>query len=149
MNVLELGDSQNGIALTRRLGKKSAEIPNSDNPSGSTSSESQGTTASTTGVSSQRCRPLLVSFKSTDSRTKVLKAARKLSTSQFKHVSLRPDLTKTQQKEDKDLSEEVKRLNLDEPYDDNGPFLWKVVGAPGQPNRRKVKIYQDQEVSRK
>ena len=149
MTVLELGDSQNDIALTRRLGKKSAEIPNSDNPSESTCSEPQSTTSSTKCTSSQRCRPLLVSFKSIDFRTTVLKATRNLSTSQFKHVSLRPDLTKTQQKEDKDLREEVKRLNLDEPLDDNGPFLWKVVGTPGQPNRRKVKIYQDQEESRK
>ena len=86
-------------------------------------------------------RPLLLSFKSSSDRTKVLSSAKKLANSSLKHISICPDLTKNQQKEDRELQVEVKQLNLDDPSDDKGAFLWRVVGTPGQPNRRKIKKY--------
>ena len=86
-------------------------------------------------------RPLLLSFKSSSDRTKVLSSAKKLANSSLKHISICPDLTKNQQKEDRELRDEVKQLNLDDPSDDKGAFLWRVVGTPGQPNRRKIKKY--------
>ena len=87
-------------------------------------------------------RPLLISFKAPQQRKDLLGNARKLSNSNFKHISICPDLTKNQQLEDRQLRNEVTQLNADKPSDDKGPFLWKVVGTPGQPNRRKVKIYE-------
>ena len=87
-------------------------------------------------------RPLLISFNTPQSRKDVLANAKKLFNSNWKHVSVCPDLTKTQQKEDKQLRDEVKQLNVEKPSDDKGSFLWKIVGVPGQASRRKVKIYQ-------
>lgn len=86
-------------------------------------------------------RPLLVSFKSPSSRKDILTNAKKLAKSPLAHVSVCPDLTKTQQTEDRKLREEVKKLNAENPTDDKGAFLWKVVGVAGQRSRRKVKVY--------
>ena len=87
-------------------------------------------------------RPLLVSFKSPSSRKDILTNAKKLSNSPLAHVSICPDLTKAQQQEDRKLCDDVKKLNAENPADDKGAFLWKVVGVPGQQSRRKIKIYQ-------
>ena len=59
----------------------------------------------------------------------------------FAHVSVCPDLTKTQQIEDRKLRHEVQKLNEENPIKDKGAFLWKVVGVAGQPSRMKVKVY--------
>ena len=99
--------------------------------------------AAQTDPTPPRPRPLLVSFKTPQFRKDVLANAKKLSKSNWKHVSVCPDLTKTQQKEDKQLRDEVKQLNAENPSDGKGSFLWKVVGVPGQISRRKVKIYQN------
>ena len=113
------------IAVIRRLGKRPTPEP---------------TTEPTTAPS--KSRPLLVSFKSPLSRKSILTNAKKLSNSSLEHVSVCPDLTKNQQKEDRKLRDDVKQLNAENPSDEKGAFLWKVVGVPGQQNRRKVKIYQ-------
>ena len=87
-------------------------------------------------------RPMLVSFKTPSSRRSILSNAKKLSNSPLAHISICPDLTKNQQIEDRKLRNDVKKLNAENPSDDKGAFLWKAVGVPGQQNRRKVKIYQ-------
>ena len=87
-------------------------------------------------------RPVLLSFKTPHHRRDVLLNARKLANTPLKHLSVCPDLTKNQQKEDKVFRDEVMKLNSEKPHDDKGPFLWKVVGLAGQPSRRKVKIYE-------
>ena len=85
-------------------------------------------------------RPLLLSFKDVQAQKSILSNAKKLANSNYIHVSVKQDLTKSQQKIDKDLRNEVKTLNESQPVDNNGPFLWKVVGMPGTPSRRKVKV---------
>ena len=116
------------VASLRRLGPRAESPP----------------TQETGAAPVTKPRPILLSFKSSQTRATVLSSAKKLANSEMKHVSICPDLTKNQQKDDRELREEVKRLNLEEPSDDKGPFLWKVVGTPGQPNRRKIKkYYQD------
>ena len=92
-------------------------------------------------VSPPKPRPLLVSFKSPQSRKDILSNAKNLAEGPLRHVSICPDLTKNQQKEDRQLRDEVQQLNSENPTDEKGAFLWKVVGTPGQSNRRKVKIY--------
>ena len=118
------------IAVIRRLGKRL----DADGEHQNEGADSVSTPA--------KPRPLLVSFKSPITRKEILGNAKKLSKSQLKHISVCPDLTKNQQKEDKKLREEVKQLNTENPSDEKGDFLWKVVGVSGQSNRRKVKIYQ-------
>ena len=116
----------------RRLGKR--QVLSEQNEPVAPTSES-----STSGA---KQRPLLLSFKSPHSRKDILASAKKLSKSAFKHISICPDLTKNQQEEDKQMRTEVLQLNAENPTDEKGAFLWKVVGVQGQPNRRKVKIYQ-------
>ena len=88
-------------------------------------------------------RPLLLTFNSVQAKKNVLSNSRNLAKSTFKHVSICPDLTKTQQTEDKKLRNEIRILNEENLSDDKGDFLWKVVGVPGQASRRKVKIYKE------
>ena len=85
--------------------------------------------------------PFLVSFNLPQTHKDTLLNAKHLAKSSLKHLPNCPDLTKNQQKEDRQLCEEVKQLNAESPSDDKGSFLWKVVGTPGQPSWRKVKIY--------
>ena len=133
------------VETIRRLGKlpdvpsdsEDVVIVESENQSTGVTSDSN---SSSTGIS--KCRPLLVCFKTPEPRNMFLAAAKKLPHTPFNHLSIRPDLTPTQIKEDNELREEVKRLNEEEPSDSRGPFLWKVVGTAGLSNRRKVKMYQ-------
>ena len=125
---------ESDVSTSRRLGKHPVATAQT------TSMDSQPEVATLAPTS--KPRPLLVSFKAPHLRRDILANARKLSKSNFKHISVCPDLTKTQQKEDKQLRDEVAQLNTEKPLDDKGPFLWKVVGVPGQSNRRKVKIYE-------
>ena len=122
LSTIEVSDlHEDGIQSIRRLGPLTDPTKESTKP--------------------LKPRPLLLSFRSSSDRTKVLSSAKKLAGTSLKHISICPDLTKNQQKEDRELRDEVKQLNLDEPSDDKGAFLWKVVGTPGQPNRRKIKKY--------
>ena len=84
-----------------------------------------------------RPRPLLITFKSPSSRKDMLTNAKKLSKSALAHVSIRPDLTKAQQTEDRKLRDEVKTLNADKPSDDKGIFYgrwweYRVSRADGR-----------------
>ena len=125
IGVVDLEDDD--VASLRRLGPRAEQSP---------------PTQEAGEAPAAKPRPVLLSFKSSQNRTRVLSNAKKLAVSQMKHVSICPDLTKNQQKEDRELRDEVTRLNLEEPSDDKGTILWKVVGTAGQPNRRKVKKYQ-------
>ena len=118
------------ISSSRRLGKR-------------TVSSSQPDATTPDPKPSGKPRPLLVSFNLPQSRKDILLNAKHLAKSPLKHLSICPDLTKNQQKEDRQLRDEVKHLNAESPSDDKGSFLWKVVGTPGQSNRRKVKIYPE------
>ena len=124
--------TKDDIASIRRLGKIPPAAPDAD-------AAPQAVAAT---AIPPKPRPLLISFKSPSTRKAILTNARKLSNSPLTHVSICPDLTKAQQQEDRKLRDDVKKLNAENPADEKGAFLWKVVGTPGQQNRRKVKIYQ-------
>ena len=139
-------DANDQIATIRRLGQRSNTsdtVPQDINAP--VNSESPIDTHTQEPEQLQlKPRPLLVSFKVNQPRKDILFNAKKLANTNLKHVSICPDLTKAQQIEDRLLREEVKKLNIEHPVDDKGSFLWKVVGQPGQPSRRKVKIYQQE-----
>ena len=67
-------------------------------------------------------RPLLISFKEEGKRSEILKNTRKLAKSVFSHISVCPDLTKTQQKDDQQLRNEASELNAENPQDEKGCF---------------------------
>ena len=120
------------IMSLRRLGQRSVTA----------APESTNTGQLSAAPAAKKPRPVLLSLKTPQHQRDVLLNARKLAKTPLKHISVCPDLTKNQQKEDKVLGNEVIKLNSEKPHDDKGPFLWKVVGLAGQPSRRKVKIYE-------
>ena len=88
------------ISSSRRLGKR----PDSTTAQPAGAGDAQPTAPNQT-VS--KPRPLLVSFKSPMVRKDVLGNTRKLSNSNYKHISVCPDLTKNQQQVDRQLRLEV------------------------------------------
>ena len=74
-------------------------------------------------------QPLLVFFKDPQPRREFLANTRKLSKSDFKHISICPDLTKNHRKEDKQLRDKAIQLNLESPSDEKGPFFVEVNGC--------------------
>ena len=88
-------------------------------------------------ISPNQSRPL----NNPAARDALMSKARHLYRSEMDHVSIKPDLTKTQQEADRILREEAKSLNAARPCDARGSFSWKVVGYPGHSSRRLVKSY--------
>ena len=125
-------DSEEDIVTVRRLGK----LPKAEEEANTLVDDQE-----TVAAIHNKPRPLLITFSSPNYRSEVLYNAKKLSKSNLKHISVCPDLTKLQQKEDKKLRDEASTLNAEKPSDEKGSFLWKVVGMAGQPSRRKIKIY--------
>ena len=83
-------------------------------------------------------RPLRVGFKTVGLRTNVVEAGRNLATKVgWESVTVVPDLTKIQRQYEKQLRDEVSKLNDERTADEQKNFEWKVVGPRGE--RRKVK----------
>lgn len=93
------------------------------------------------------CRPLLVGYKDKETKEKILDNARNLSKqeegSQWKSVSIVPDLTQIQRKEEDDLRKEANEKNAKMSDEEKKNFLWKVVGRRGE--RRIVRTSVNQE----
>ena len=83
-------------------------------------------TTDTTAPPTTTARPYLISFKDANARRDVLDSARKLAGSELDMVSVRPDLTKQQQEQDRAFRSETTRLNSANPEDDRGrSYFWK------------------------
>ena len=93
------------------------------------------------------CRPVLVGYKDTTVKDKVLDNARALNRlddgSQWKKVTIVPDLTKLQRKEEDDLRKEASDMNDKMSDEESKNFTWKVVGRRGE--RRLVRASRQQE----
>lgn len=59
-----------------------------------------------------KTRPVLLKCESQNDKVKILRNCNKLKNSQFRNISVKPDMTKTQQAEEKLLIEELKRRKL-------------------------------------
>ena len=59
-------------------------------------------------------RPLLVGLKKEDDKLSILGGAKKLNSTQFRNVSIVPDLTRQQREADGDLRKEADRRNREE-----------------------------------
>jgi len=85
-------------------------------------------------------RPLLIGFRNSDTPAKVLSNCWKLNKSVYKVISISPDLTKRQRKEDKDTREECSRLNRELTREEQLNWTWKVIGQKGQKKLVKVRV---------
>jgi cell division protein FtsB len=77
-------------------------------------------------------RPLLIGFESEDIRNEILGKAFKLKDSELEDVSIAPDLTAKQRKEESRLKTEAKEKNEEMEDDDSKNWIWKLVGPRGE-----------------
>ena len=78
-------------------------------------------------------RPLLAGFYTEMEKVAVLKNAKRLDNTQFKNVSIAPDLTRRQRDEEKDLKKTAEERNRNLAETDISKNLhWTVVGARGE-----------------
>ena len=82
-------------------------------------------------------RPLLVCFRNHVNKTMVQESARFLKSSKWNEISIIPDLTKRQRKEEEVLRTEMERKNKEMDKEDFLSWEWRMVGARGE--RRLVK----------
>jgi hypothetical protein len=78
-------------------------------------------------------RPVVVVMKREAARTAVLEAARQLKNTEYKDVSIVPDLTPMQRKEEAGLADEAEKKNRDELSEEDRQknLRWTVVGQRG------------------
>ena len=88
--------------------------------------------------SSNKPRPIIVSFNSIAQREQILSNAKLLADSEHKHVSIQPDLTKGQQNEENRLYDEAKKKNNEMDDDDAKNWIWRPWGVPGSKTLRKM-----------
>ncbi len=86
-------------------------------------------------------RPLIAGFYNEAERNKVLRYGKYLGETDFKDVTVGPDLTKVQRDEEKDLREEAEKKNEELTEEDISKNLqWTVVGPKGE--KRLIKTVQ-------
>ena len=86
-----------------------------------------------------RTRPLLISFADIETRNAVVENVPELTSSDHRHVKIRPDLTQMQREDDSKLIKEVSDLNETKPKDELGDYRWRVVGPPGMLRKAKTR----------
>ena len=84
-------------------------------------------------------RPYILTFASHSTKAKILKNARKLANTEFKHISIQHDLTQNQRKNDKDLWDEAAELNIKMDDEEAKNWEWKPWGPPGCKRLRKMR----------
>jgi hypothetical protein len=83
-------------------------------------------------------RPLAVSFRREEQKEDLLENARKLRNTQFAEVTIIPDLTQEQRKDEAGMQKEAEERNKNLSAEDRAKYLeWIVVGARGE--RRMIK----------
>ena len=82
-------------------------------------------------ASNSTSRPLLIQFKEKATKNRVMESLSKLKSASdtFKNLSITHDMTKNERLECKKLVEEAK---LKETGNQQGEFIWRVRGLPGQ-----------------
>lgn len=93
-------------------------------------------------------RPLIIGFRNMTVRENILKNARNLTRSKHDKVSIVPDLTPRQRKQEADLRAEAENLNRAMDQIESSNWIWKVVGLKGQRKLIKTKIIQDDNLRR-
>ena len=86
---------------------------------------------------SDRPRPVILSLIDEGMKKRILANTRKLANSRFDRISIIPDLTPQQRKEEEDQRKEVSRLNLELDEEESLNWEWVLVGPRGR--RRAIK----------
>lgn len=85
-------------------------------------------------------RPLKISFRKLALREEIFNNARNLQKTQFKEVSIVPDLTKQQRDEDKDLRAEADRLNSELSETEALNWQYRCIGRRGERVISKMRV---------
>ena len=86
---------------------------------------------------SGRPRPVILSLMDESIKKRILSNTRKLANSKFERVSIIPDLTPQQRKEEEEQRKEVDKLNSELTHDESLNWEWVLVGPRGR--RRLIK----------
>jgi hypothetical protein len=91
------------------------------------------------GERGEEPRPLLIGLKSEDEKRYLMEKARDLQKTEYKDVSIGPDMTHKQRQEEKNMREEVDKKNREEITEDDVAknLEWMLVGPRGE--RRIIK----------
>ena len=94
-------------------------------------------------------RPIILCLKDPGARTHVLENARRLASTRFERISITPDLTPLQRKEEDGLRKEAESRNSAMTNDERLNYEWVLMGMKGQKSLIKRKRYiQGGEASR-
>jgi hypothetical protein len=88
-------------------------------------------------------RPMVVVMNKESSRTAILAAARKLHNTQYQDVSIVPDLTQQQRKEETGLTEEATRRNNEELTDEDSKKLDMAGGGSARCTETYQSLHKD------
>lgn len=77
-------------------------------------------------------RPLLLGLRNLQKKELILNSARNLPNTVHENISIVPDLTKRQRKEEETMRAEAKKLNEEMSSEDSLNYVWMVVGRRGQ-----------------
>ena len=77
-------------------------------------------------------RPLKISFRDTRTREQIFANAKNLPRTQFRDVSIVPDLTDLQRQDDKDLFKEAERLNEEMDAEMAENYFYRCIGRRGE-----------------
>jgi ATP-dependent helicase YprA (DUF1998 family) len=91
-----------------------------------------------------KIRPLIIGFHDDKTKKDILDNARKLNKStNFKHISIAHDLTKTQRDNDNELRKTVTKRNGELSEEEASNYEWRLLGPKGQ--RKLVKVKKQKE----
>ena len=98
------------------------------------------------GERTEQCapRPLLVGFWENKKKEDIMKSAKLLSKSKYKHTSIVPDLTKNQRNLESDMRKEAENLTADMESEEAKNWEYRLVGIKGRREIRKVRRRKDQ-----
>ena len=95
---------------------------------------------------SNKPRPFLIGFRNLELTNRILENARKLARTEFKDISIAPDLTPRQRKDEADMRKEAEMRNENLSEEDRSKNLsWVVVGRKGERKLRKMRSTQDRD----
>ena len=86
-------------------------------------------------------RPIILSMKNSGARNTILENTRKLASSRFERISITPDLTPLQRKEEDGLRKEAETRNNAMDQEERLNYQWVLVGMKGQRSLIKRRIH--------
>lgn len=92
-------------------------------------------------------RPMLIGLKDEQVKTKILQNAKNLFNSQLKDVSIVPDLTNKQRKDEQRMRQEVEDRNKELSQEESLNYEWRLIGTRGSRQVLKVRKRPQSKIS--